>query len=185
MHISVPYGVTKKTIMNNNKKIFTILLLISGLLVAGTQSKAQMKIGFVNTGELLQSLPEAKKADSLLNQFREVLDRNGKDYQEELETKAKKFNEDSTKMAPVAKEAARKQLQDLYSRIMNYSQEAQKQLEDKQQELLAPLQKRTLDIISQVAKDNGYTHVFNREALLVVPTGDDLLPLIKKKLNLK
>ncbi|MEO5999308.1 MAG: OmpH family outer membrane protein [Chitinophagaceae bacterium] len=171
--------------MNYIKKIFTIVLLVSGLLITSTQTKAQMKIGYVNTGELLQSLPEAKKADSLLNQFREVLDKNGKDYQEELETKAKKFNDDSTKLTPVVKEAERKKLQDLYSRIMNYSQEAQKQLEDKQQELLAPLQKKTLDIIQQVAKDNGYTHVFNREALLVVPTTDDLLPLIKKKLNLK
>ena len=171
--------------MNNIKKIFAIVLLVSGLLIASTQTKAQMKIGFVNTGELLQSLPEAKKADSLLNQFREVLDKNGKDYQEELETKAKKFNDDSAKLTAVVKEAERKKLQDLYSRIMNYSQEAQKQLEDKQQELLAPLQKKTLDIIQQIAKENGYTHVFNREALLVVPTGDDLLPLIKKKLNLK
>ena len=179
------YGVTKKTIMNNIKKIFTIVLLVSGLLLAGNQTNAQMKMGFVNTGELLQSLPEAKKADSLLNQYREVLDKNGKDYQEELETKAKKFNEDSAKLSPVVKEAERKKLQDLYQRIMNYSQEAQKQLEDKQQELLAPLQKKTLDIIQAVAKENGYTHVFNREALLVVPTGDDLLPLIKKKLNLK
>lgn len=159
--------------------------MVSGFLVAGTQTKAQMKIGYVNTGELLQSLPEAKKADSLLNQFREILDKNGKDYQEELETRAKKFNQDSAKLTPVAKESDRKKLQDLYARIMNYSQEAQKQLEDKQQELLAPLQKKTLDIISQIAKDNGYTHVFNREAFLVVPTGDDLLPIIKKKLNLK
>jgi len=181
----VPYAVTKKTIMNNIKRIFTIVLLVSGLSLAGSSSSAQMKIGFVNTGELLQSLPEAKKADSLLNQFREVLDKNGKDYQEELETKAKKFNDDSTKLTAVVKEAERKKLQDLYSRIMNYSQEAQKQLEDKQQELLAPLQKRTLDIIQAIAKENGYTHVFNREALLVVPTGDDILPLIKKKLNLK
>ncbi len=171
--------------MNNTKHFFTIVLMVSGFLVAGTQTKAQMKIGYVNTGELLQSLPEAKKADSLLNQFREILDKNGKDYQEELETRAKKFNQDSAKLTPVAKESDRKKLQDLYARIMNYSQEAQKQLEDKQQELLAPLQKKTLDIISQIAKDNGYTHVFNREAFLVVPTGDDLLPIIKKKLNLK
>lgn len=171
--------------MNNIAKFFTIVLLVAGFLVASNQTKAQMKVGYVNTGELLQGLPEAKKADSLLNQFREVLDKNGKDYQEELETRAKKFNGDSAKLTPVIKEAERKKLQDLYSRMMNYSQDAQKQLEEKQQELLAPLQKRTLDIIQQVAKENGYTHVFNREALLVVPTTDDLLPLIKKKLNLK
>lgn len=176
---------TKQIIMKKIQIVFTILLVASGLLAANSQATAQMKIGYVNTGELLQSLPEAKKADSLLQQFQEVLKKNGEDYQQELESKAKKFNEDSSKLTAVVKESDRKKLQDLYTRVVNYNQEAQKQLEDRQQELLAPLQKRTLDIIQQIAKDNGYTHVFNREALLVVPPGDDLMPLIKKKLNLK
>ncbi|MEJ7736235.1 MAG: OmpH family outer membrane protein [Chitinophagaceae bacterium] len=171
--------------MNNISKVITILVMVSGLFLMNGQVNGQMKIGHVNTGELLQSLPEAKKADSLLQQFNEVLKKNGEDYQQELEAKAKKFNEDSTKLTAVVKESERKKLQDLYTRVVNYNQEAQQQLEAKQQELLTPLQKRTLDIIQQVAKENGYTHVFNREALLVVPTSDDLLPLIKKKLNLK
>ena len=175
----------KKTNMNNIKTLFTILLLASGLSVLTSQVKAQMKFGYVNTGELLQSLPDAKKADSLLQQFQEVLKTNGEDYQKELEAKAKKFNSDSTTMTAVIKESERKKLQDLYTRVVNYNQEAQQQLEARQQELLAPLQKKTLDIIQQVAKENGYTYVFNREALLVVPNTDDLLPLIKKKLNLK
>jgi len=171
--------------MNKIKAFFTVLLLASGLFIATTAAKAQMKIGHVNTAELLQSLPDAKKADSLLQQFQEVLKKNGEDYQQELESKAKKFNSDSTKMTAVIKESERKKLQDLYTRVVNYNQEAQQQLEARQQELLAPLQKKTLDIIQQVAKENGYTHVFNREALLVVPSSDDLLPLIKKKLGLK
>jgi len=166
-------------------KFLTVVFLATGLTFVSSQLKAQMKIGHINTGELLSSLPEAKKADSLLQQFGEVLKKNGEDYQSELESRAKKFNDDSTKMPAVTKEAERKKLQDLYTRVVNYNQEAQQQLEAKQQELLTPLQKKTLDIIQQVAKENGYTHVFNREALLVVPTSDDLLPLIKKKLNLK
>ncbi len=174
----------KKTNMKHIK-FLTVLFLVSGFALINSQLNAQMKMGHINTGELLSSLPEAKKADSLLQQFGEVLKKNGEDYQTELESRAKKFNDDSTKMNAVTKEAERKKLQDLYSRVVNYNQEAQQQLEAKQQELLSPLQKKTLDIIQQVAKENGYTHVFNREALLVVPTSDDLLPLIKKKLNLK
>ncbi len=78
--------------MNNIKKLFTVVLLAAGL-VATTHVKAQMKIGHINTGELLQSLPEAKKADSLLQQFQEVLKKNGEDYQQELEGRAKKFKQ--------------------------------------------------------------------------------------------
>lgn len=167
------------------KKQILILVLASFSLLAASTADAQTKIGYVNTGELISVLPEAKKADSLFNQFQEVLKKNGEDYQTELETKAKKFNEDSTKLSPVVKEAERKKLQELYTKVVNYNQDAQQQLEARQQELFAPVQKRALDIIQLVSKENGYTHIFNREALLVVPPADDILPLIKKKYNLK
>lgn len=167
------------------KKIFTVVLFSTGLLLVNSQLKAQMKIGFVNTEELFSVLPEAKKADSTLQQYQEVLRKTGEDYQQELEDKAKQFNADSASMTTIQKETTRKKLQDLYSRVVNYNQEAQQQLQAKQQELIAPLQKSVNDLVNKVAKENGYTHVFSRDALLVVPEADNLLPLIKKKLNLK
>jgi outer membrane protein len=167
------------------KKILTVVLFSSGLLLMNHQSEAQIKIGFVNTEELFSVLPEAKKADSALQQYQEVLRKTGEDYQQELEEKAKQFNKDSATMTTIMKETTRKKLQDLYSRVVNYNQEAQQQLQAKQQELIAPLQKSINDLVNKVAKENGYTHVFSRDALLVVPEGDNLLPLIKKKLNLK
>jgi outer membrane protein len=167
------------------KKLFTVVLVATGLLIANTQAKAQMKVAFVDNQELFSVLPEAKKVDSLLQQFQEVLKKTGEDYQQELEEKAKKFNTDSSKLTTIQKEAERRKLQDIYNRVVNYNQEAQQQLQNKQQELVAPLQKSVNSLITQVAKENGYTHVFSRDALLVAPEGDNLLPFIKKKLNLK
>ncbi len=39
--------------------------------------------------------------------------------------------------------------------------------------------------LNTVAKENGYSYVYSKEALLVAPPGDDLLPLVAKKLNIK
>lgn len=167
------------------KRILTIAMVALGLLVANSSLQAQTKIAHINTGDLFQVLPEAKKADSALKAYQQILQKNGEDYQTELEEKAKKFNQDSAKMTAVVKEAERKKLQDLYQIVVNYQQTAQQQLEAKQQELMTPLQKRINDLVTQVAKEGGYTYVFDRQALLVAPDGDDLLPLIKKKLNLK
>jgi outer membrane protein len=38
---------------------------------------------------------------------------------------------------------------------------------------------------TEVAKENGYSLVLDKAQLLVSPSGDDLLPLVKKKLGLK
>ncbi|MBS1975537.1 MAG: OmpH family outer membrane protein, partial [Bacteroidetes bacterium] len=50
---------------------------------------------------------------------------------------------------------------------------------------LAPVQKKALDAIQAVAKESGFTYVFQKEALYVYPNAEDLLPLVKKKLGLK
>ncbi len=42
-----------------------------------------------------------------------------------------------------------------------------------------------MNALNEVAKANGYAYVLNKEALLVAPPGDDLLPLVAKKLNIK
>jgi outer membrane protein len=47
------------------------------------------------------------------------------------------------------------------------------------------VQKKAQETIQQVAKENGYTYVFLKDALLVSPPAEDLLPLVKKKLGLK
>jgi len=39
--------------------------------------------------------------------------------------------------------------------------------------------------VQAVAKENGYTYVLTKEALLVSPPAEDILPLVKKKLGLK
>ena len=167
------------------KQILTVVLVAAGLLMTGAQANAQMKIAFVNTQELYSILPEARKADSALKAFQEVLQKTGEDYQQEFQDKLTKFNGDSAKLTAPQKEVERKKLQDLYTRVANYQQEAQQQLQAKNQELAIPLQKSITNLVSQVAKENGYTHVFEREALIVVPEGDNLMPLIKRKMNLK
>ena len=68
-------------------------------------------------------------------------------------------------------------------KLQGYQQQAGQQYQQKQQDLMAPIQKKAQDIVQHVAKENGYTYVFLKDALLVSPPADDLLPLVKKKLD--
>ena len=56
-------------------------------------------------------------------------------------------------------------------------------MQQKQEEMMAPVAQKANQMINEVAKANGFTYVFRKEALLVNPDADDLLPLIKKKLT--
>ena len=72
------------------------------------------------------------------------------------------------------------------ARIEEFQQTAQKKLQERQTELLKPIVDRAKQAINDVAKENGYSYVFDSGtgALLYQPDSDDLMPLVKKKLGL-
>lgn len=88
-------------------------------------------------------------------------------------------------MTASVKEVTRTNLQNQVQALSGAEQRIQQQFEQKRQELSLPIQKKLQAAIQEVAKENGYAYVFPKEALLVAPPGDDLAPLVKKKLNLK
>jgi outer membrane protein len=169
------------------KKIVTIALVAAGLVLgASAQTKAQGKIGYISINEIIAAMPEAKKADSSLVEFQNALAQNFDDQKREFNEADSLLNsKDTAKYTKAQLEIKRKNLGEIYLKLNGYQQQASQQLQQKQQELVAPIQKKAVDAVQAVAKENGYAYVLTKDALLAYPIADDLLPLVKKKLGLK
>ena len=172
------------TKMKHMKQFFTVLAFVTALTAFG-QVNAQSKIGYISTEELISVMPETKKADSNLQQLRTALIQNAQDKQSSLEGSLEKFNKDSVTMTTAVKDVKRSELQKMLQDLQTEDQRIQQQLQQKQQELIAPINKKAFDAIQAVAKENGFTYIFEKNALLVAPPGEDVLPLVAKKLNIK
>jgi outer membrane protein len=90
---------------------------------------------------------------------------------------------DSTKMSPAAKNAKKEMMKKLLVELQGFEGNYQQKMQQKQEELMAPIAQKANQLISDIAKANGFTYVFRKEALLVQPDADDMLPLVKKKLD--
>ena len=88
-------------------------------------------------------------------------------------------------MTSSVKEVKRKALQQQLQDLQGEDQRIQQELQKKQEELSTPIQKKAIDAVQAVAKESGYTYVLPKEAVIVGPPADDILPLVKKKLGLK
>jgi len=88
-------------------------------------------------------------------------------------------------MSKATKELKRNDMIALYQKAQGWQQTMQQMLGEKQQTLLGPIQKKAMDNIKLVAKESGYTYIFEAGSLLVSPPADDILPLVKKKLGIK
>ncbi|MBN8832941.1 MAG: hypothetical protein ABS68_07960 [Niastella sp. SCN 39-18] len=166
------------------KKLIVVCLMAFGML---TNVTAQNKIGHINSDELLSDMPEADKADADLKQYQADLAQRYQDMMKDLSTKDSLFVKDSMKLSSGMKDIRRNELFELYQKAQGFQQQAQDMYQQQAQKLLAPIRAKALDAIKAVAKENGYAYVIDNAqgVLLVSPTGDDLLPLVKKKLGIK
>lgn len=167
------------------KKFFSAGFFALVLMTAATQVSAQTKYGYISTQELISVMPEAGKADTTLSQLREALVQNLRDKESTLQAGIDKFNKDSATLSAAVKEVKRTDLQKMYQELAGEEQRIQQNLQERQQQLMGPIYKKAMDAIQGIAKENGYSYIFERESVLVAPPGDNVLPLVAKKLNIK
>jgi len=165
------------------KKFFTVVLFAAGLFVAGS-ARSQMKAGYISVDVVVSLMPETARIDSSLQKYQD--DSLTPRYAQIVSLYQYKDSvyRDSLHPAPAAvKKQIEEELPSLAYQIQNWQSIVQQATEAKQNQLLAPIYKKVYDAIKAVAKEKGYTHVFNKEAFLVAPDGDDMLAAVAAKLK--
>lgn len=166
------------------KQFLIVLFISTGIFGFSTTTKAQ-KIGYISADEIIQLMPEAATVQKELDQYQQSLYQNAQDKQNALNESIQKFVKDSSTMSPSLKEVKRSDLQKQSQELSGEQQKIQNEFEQKRQELSVPIQKKLQTAIEEVAKENGYTYVMPREALIIMPPSNDIGPLVIKKLGLK
>jgi len=166
-----------------------MMVLVMALMSLGSSSYAQVKIGYINTQQLFEIMPEAKVIDSVLNDFAQKLKVQQDAMVQELNNKMSKFEADrkSGDMAQSVLEVRYGEIEDLQTRIQNFQQKAQQDLTAKQQELYKPLIDKIENAIKEVAKEEGFRYIFESSTgnILYSVDEDNILPLVKKKLGIE
>lgn len=164
-------------------------MLFVALFAFGTAAFAQktVKFGHINSSDLMQIMPGKDSAQAAFQAEVEMLDKDLKAMQEELQKKYNDYQERQSQMTDLIRKTKEQEITDLNQRINTYRQNAEQRLQEKEKELLQPIIDRAKQAIADVAKENGYSYIFDVSsgALLYQVDSDDILPLVKKKLGLK
>ncbi len=168
------------------KKNFIVAIILIAIPFL-TFSQVKIKLGHIDSMELLSKMPGKDTAQKQLQEYASLLEAQLTAMQKEFETKYKEFQEKGATLPKAVLENKQKDLQDLQNRIEAFQESAQKDLKAKESELLKPLIDKAKKAIEQVAKDNGYTYIFDSSigVLLYSEPSDDIMPLVKKRLGIK
>lgn len=166
------------------KKCLSFIVAMISIMLISNPGQAQNKIGYISLQELIPLMPEFKKAETDLSEYQKALVQQGAEYQADFYRKDSIFKIDSAKWNGATKEIKRKELNELYLKWVNFNQQAQQLSQQREQQLLAPIQDKAIQTTQAVAKENGYLYILTKEQLIAFPTSEDVLPLVAKKLNI-
>jgi len=167
------------------KTIKLVALIV--LIAAGTIQAQTLKFGHINSTTLLSQMPETKAADSTLQKFGSSLEAQLKTMTNEYQSKVSDFRANEATMAEPIKEMKAKEINDLEQRIQDFQDSAQQSLQKKKEEIYTPIIKKAEDAIKGIAKEKGYSYIFDTSVgvVLFAQESDDIMPQVKAKLGLK
>ncbi len=159
-------------------------LLIAGVLFLGTMQtmNAQAKTAHVDVNEIISKMPAMLDAQKQLEKLSATYDAEYKTMAEEYQRKIKKYDEEANSVTEAVNATRQTEVQDLIKRITDYRDNAQKELQKKESDLVKPLMDKIRASIQKVGKAKGFQYVLNAADLLLTD-GPDLTADVKKDLG--
>lgn len=164
----------------------TLILIVACLFAFGGNAVAQknLKLGHINSQELLQIMPGRDTAQTILQKEAAEIESSLKTMQGELEKISNEYMQKQAEWTELIRNTKRSEIQDMQNRIQGFYENAQKQLQEREAELTKPIVDRAKKAIEDVAREGGYTYIFDGASLLYSQDSEDIMPQVKKKLGL-
>jgi outer membrane protein len=161
-----------------------ICLTLAFFFLAHLQAQ---KVAHLNYDSLVNLMPETKVASEAANNYLKGLEAELVTMQNELETKYKDYQAKEASMSEFLKKTKQEDLQQVQKRIQDFQQKAEMDFRARQTELTTPIMIKAKKAIELAAKEGGFRYVVDtspgRTSILFSEPGDDLMPLVKKKLD--
>ena len=164
------------------KRLKSLLIATVLFLGASQTINAQAKTAHVDVNEIISKMPAMLDAQKQLEKLSATYDAEYKTMAEEYTNKMKKYEQEANTVGDAVNQTRQAEMQDLVKRITDYRDNAQKELQKKESDLVKPLMDKIKASIQKVGKAKGYQYVLNVADLLLAD-GPDLTADIEKDLG--
>ena len=159
-----------------------VAVAIAGISASYAQ---QAKLGYIKFDELVTSMPEYKTAGEEFEKKVQEIETQQTKMQEEWNAAVKEYEEKAATYTQIVRQAKEQEIMQMQQRIQSFVELAQQELQNVNQQLMAPIYEKAKNTVDEVAKSNGFTYVFDAGAIIyMAPDAIDLMPMVKSKLGI-
>ena len=167
-------------------KQFKTLLFAAIVFIGATSfTMAQSKIAHINTGELIEAMPQMKTAKTELEKLSKTYEAQIKEMATEYQNKIKQYQAEVETKTEEENAKRQEEVMTIEQSIRQYQATAQEDLQKKEAELMKPVFEKAKAAIQKVAKAQGFQYVLDstQGGGVLLADGKDLLVDVKKELG--
>lgn len=159
-------------------------LFLAGFLALALPLTAQVptRIGYIDTGRIIQQAPGASEAQATMEQERQGWERQMKAMDDSLRTMLTSYQQQQAMMTAEARQSRESEITAKRTSFEQRAEQLQEAALRRQQELMQPILARVEQAISEVRQAEGYAIVFDTASEAIV-SADPALDLTAKVLE--
>ena len=166
------------------KRIILVLVLCLGCLSMFSQKA--VKFAHVDVQAIFGEMPEKAAATKEVEDYAKTLEDQMQVMYKEYESKMKEYSENKDTWSPLIRQDKEEAIMSLQTRIQNFQQQAETDLQNREAALLEPITNKIKEAINAVASEQGLTYVYDKTTLLYSsPDATDITNDVKAKLGIK
>ncbi len=165
---------------------FVKSIVLAALFLVSSAAVAQQQFGVISTQEVMMNMPALDTVQTKLQEVQNTLIEEMQAIEAEYTTAVQEFQAKADTYTQTMREQKQKDIQSLLTRMQGYEATAQREMQEQQQILMAPVQQRLLDAINKVSKEKALLFVFEKQVPLYVSESQvlDITGLVMAELGI-
>ena len=159
------------------------ILLLAAVVLPLFASAQTLKIAVVDYGTLVTNHPDYAVAMNQLKEKNDMYEKQTQDLSTELQKLQEEYEALAADTPAPIRAQKEKKMQDTYAAIQKFIQNADADMQQRQQELMTPIMRKVRDAVESVAKEKGISFVtdINGQLYYAAPV-EDITTQVKAKL---
>ena len=160
------------------KNVIAVMLILFSIGV----SAQNIKIGHINTSQLLATLPEVETAKQSLMVYQKELEAQVDVLVNEYRLKIADYEQKAPNWTNAVKKDKETEIMQLEERIKVFQEEATNELSEKEKALLQPILDKVKAAVEEVAKEKNYDYILDTSggSVLFSKDSDNVTSFVKK-----
>ena len=150
--------------MNRAVGVWMWLGFLGAYPVAAQSTGPMLKIGFINSRQVMSQTPGYQAAESTFNRELQGYRNEVQKLAAQLDSARQALDQQSIALSPAVKQTKQKELQERQQRVEQRSNELQQKAQQREQELLQPIQARINAVIQGLRAEGNYAVIFDADA---------------------